>query len=614
MSAMFTVRNATEHALSLRVFADLAEDGGSATVPALEPKLIELAAGEAQELSWDLDVPVGADTLRWDVRAETTDGTVADRLVARQEVRPLYPVRVYQATLTQLDGSSEMPVERPADALPDRGGLRLSLKPRLADGVEGVVDYMKGYPYSCLEQQVSRAISLRDEKLWDGVAGRMAAYMDSDGLLKYFDSDALRGSDVLTAYVLSISNQAGRELPEDLRQRLLDALTGFVQGRLSRDSPLPTADLTVRKLAAVEALSRYGAATPELLDSITLEPNLWPTSAVLDWLGILQRVEEIPDRDKRLRQAQQILRARLNLQGTTMGFSTERSDALWWLMISPDMNAVRALLGLLEEPGWQEDLPRMVRGALGRQDRGHWSTTTANAWGVLALDAFGNRFEAQPVEGQTTVTLAGQSGSIDWAVAADLPQPGSENTPGRQLDLDWPEQQARLSLTHQGKGKPWVTVQSLAAIPLHEPLFTGFHVNRTITPIEQRQSGVWTRGDVARVTLELEAQSDMSWVVVGDPVPSGATILGKGLGGDSAMLTRDESSEGWVWPIYEERRNDAFRAYYEFVPKGRWTVEYTLRLNNAGDFGLPVTRVEAMYAPEMFAELPNQPLKVQDLP
>ena len=54
----------------------------------------------------------------------------------------------------------------------------------------------------------------------------------------------------------------------------------------------------------------------------------------------------------------------------------------------------------------------------------------------------------------------------------------------------------------------------------------------------------------------------------------------------------------------------AFRAYYAFVPAGRWTLEYTLRLDNPGTFVLPATRVEAMYAPEMFGELPNAPLTV----
>ena len=34
-------------------------------------------------------------------------------------------------------------------------------------------------------------------------------------------------------------------------------------------------------------------------------------------------------------------------------------------------------------------------------------------------------------------------------------------------------------------------------------------------------------------------------------------------------------------------------------------MEYTVRLNNPGNFALPPSRVEAMYAPEMFGESPN---------
>ncbi|HMV22530.1 MAG TPA: hypothetical protein PKE50_14755, partial [Rhodocyclaceae bacterium] len=59
------------------------------------------------------------------------------------------------------------------------------------------------------------------------------------------------------------------------------------------------------------------------------------------------------------------------------------------------------------------------------------------------------------------------------------------------------------------------------------------------------------------------------------------------------------------WPAYVERTFSAYRAYYARVPKGSFSVEYTLRLNNAGDFALPATRVEAMYAPEVFGEVPN---------
>ena len=94
-------------------------------------------------------------------------------------------------------------------------------------------------------------------------------------------------------------------------------------------------------------------------------------------------------------------------------------------------------------------------------------------------------------------------------------------------------------------------------------------------------------------------------------MPAGSSILGAGLGGQPERLTRGEAREGDVWPAFEERRFDAFRAYYRFVPKGRWTVEYTLRLNNPGTFQLPATRVEALYAPEMLGERPNAPFTVE---
>ena len=96
-----------------------------------------------------------------------------------------------------------------------------------------------------------------------------------------------------------------------------------------------------------------------------------------------------------------------------------------------------------------------------------------------------------------------------------------------------------------------------------------------------------------------------------DPIPAGATILGSGLGRDSIIATQGEKREGQGWPAFEERSFEAFRSYYDYLPKGTIKVEYTLRLNNAGHFQLPPSRVEALYAPEMFGEVPNAAVDVK---
>lgn len=52
------------------------------------------------------------------------------------------------------------------------------------------------------------------------------------------------------------------------------------------------------------------------------------------------------------------------------------------------------------------------------------------------------------------------------------------------------------------------------------------------------------------------------------------------------------------------------RGYYEYLPKGTVKLQYTVRLNNAGRFPVPPTRVEALYAPEVYGELPNTAVQV----
>ncbi|MBI5574742.1 MAG: alpha-2-macroglobulin [Deltaproteobacteria bacterium] len=593
--AGFTVRNSTEKKLEIRAEAKLSSGKGSES---LAPVMLSLGPGQAREATWEVRVPIDAGTLRWEVSASAGEG-IGDSIRVTQRVFSAVPVRAFQATLMQLAAPLGMKVRLPADAIPGRGGIDVALRSRLSEGMGGVIRFMREYFYTCLEQKVSRAVALRDSGLWKSVMADLPSYLDQDGLAKYFPLMP-EGSDALTAYILSVASEAGGEVPEGSKRRMIEGLKGFIEGRVIRYGSLPTADLSIRKMAALDAISRYEEGEPSHLDSITVAPNLWPTSGVIDWLNVLHNIEEIPDREKRLAEAERILRARLNFQGTTMGFSTERSDYLWWLMVSGDVNAVRAVLALMESPGWSEDIPRMVRGALGRQHIGAWSTTVANAWGVLAMEKFSKKYEAEAVAGETRAELERVTRSLDW-----------EKTPkGASMLLPWPKGEGTLQLSHRGKGRPWATVQSMASVPLKEPFSSGYTVKKTLAPVQQAAAGRWSRGDVVRVTLEIDAQADMTWVVVNDPIPAGGTILGSGLGRDSRLLIRKEKREGLAWPAFTERAFDAFRSYYEFVPKGKWTVEYTFRLNNGGTFLLPPTRVEALYAPEMFGEIPNRPFAV----
>jgi hypothetical protein len=511
-------------------------------------------------------------------------------------------VRTLQATLLQLTGKQTMPVAIPNEAIPGRGGIAVSVQPKLGSDLPGVHEWISRYPYTCLEQRASSAVALRDRKRWDAVMNSLPAQLDRDGFAKYFP--LMRdGSEVLTAYLLQLSAAADWPLPTEATDHMVGALRGFVEGRIARHGDMPTADLTFRKLQAMAALAAVKQFDPKWTQTLIIEPNLWPTSAVLDWIAILQAQPKLAKRDAWLVEAKNVLRARTQLSGMTVTLSTDKQDYLWWLMVSGDSNINRLLLQLMTEADWREDAGRLARGAIGRQQQGHWNTTVANAWGVLALDKFARTFESAPVSGVVDASLAGQSKSLDWKTNAE----------GGELQFAWPRGTGELSLAQIGTGAPWAIVSSRAAVPFAKPFSAGLKIARKIEPVEQKVKGEWHRGDVARITLDLESASQLTWVVVDDPLPAGTQVFGSGLGGDSSMLAGGNRTTGsWaLWPAFEERRFDAFRVYYRYVPTGKWTVTYNLRFNQDGTFQLPESRVEALYAPEIFGVSPNAAIGVK---
>ena len=584
LEARFSVRNGTERAMKVALGAQAGQLG------ALPSRQIDLAPGDSREVSWQITVPSRADSLAWLVNAREIGGNVRDEVRVSQTVQPAVPVRQVTGQLYRLYKPLDLPVVPPGGALPDQGELRATLAATLGDGLAGVREYMRRYPYACLEQQASRAVATDDAKAWAELAEALPGYLDGNGLAAYFPGMP-QGSVALTAHLLSISQEAGYPLPAQARVQMETALANYLAGRLEQPAATGLID-TAQRLAALAALARSGKASAELVATIRIAPADWPASLLIDWIEVLKRSPHLANRDADLTAAEAALRARLSHAGSRIHFG---DDGDWRLMSSADGNAVRGLLALLDRPSWQADLPRLAAGALARQSRGHWDTTTANAWGRVALAKYSRQFDRLKPAGKSTAFL-GQSGrEVDWAKFAN----------GATASFPLPRQADTLKLRHAGAGAPYVHLATLAAVDLKQPVARGFSVKKELIAIEQKTPGQWRRGDIVRVRLSVDARDDMGWVVVDDPVPAGASLLGKGMKRSSAILTGGERQDDGVWPAWQEHRFDRFQSYYEQVPRGRFTVEYTLRLNTEGRFNLPATRVEAMYAPERYGESPN---------
>ncbi|MBP7489593.1 MAG: alpha-2-macroglobulin, partial [Azospira sp.] len=123
--ALVTLRNGTARQMTVRLQAR----HGSQSLP---ERQVVLAAEGAAELSWEADAPDGANHQDWELTAKEEGGKAQDALKITQQVAPAVPVTVQQATFTRVDGKYEVGVSPPAGALPGKGGLEISLSPKLA--------------------------------------------------------------------------------------------------------------------------------------------------------------------------------------------------------------------------------------------------------------------------------------------------------------------------------------------------------------------------------------------------------------------------------------------------------------------------------------------------
>ena len=149
---------------------------------------------------------------------------------------------------------------------------------------------------------------------------------------------------------------------------------------------------------------------------------------------------------------------------------------------------------------------------------------------------------------------------------------------------------------------------ALPILPLTAPLNAGYKLSRSMTVVSARVPGKLSQGDVVRVRLTIEASAERTWVALSDPLPPGSVVM-SALGGQSQQLQQGEAAEG-ARPAYTQSTRGVWQAYFDWMPRGTTVLEYTLRLNTAGQFALPPARVEAMYAPEIRAQLPIAPVTV----
>ncbi len=252
---------------------------------------------------------------------------------------------------------------------------------------------------------------------------------------------------------------------------------------------------------------------------------------------------------------------------------------------------------MLDQDKWREDMPRLVRGSLGRQQRGHWNTTVANAWGVLAMEKFAAEFEKEPVTGVTARQARQAGAQVDWTKQAE----GGES----DVLLAAGPRRARASRT-TAAASPGRWCRASPRSRCKEPFSSGYRIKRTVSAVEQKTQG---QVDARRCHARAPGSGSAVRHELGRGQRSGARRRERSSAPAWAATRRSwraaRRSRAGCGPPSKSASSIRFAPTTASCRKASGRSSTRLRLNNPGEFLLPETRVEALYAPEMFGEIPN---------
>jgi uncharacterized protein YfaS (alpha-2-macroglobulin family) len=500
--------------------------------------------------------------------------------------------------------------------------LSIHLEPSLAVTTLAGLDYLKTYPYYCIEQTVSRflpnTITYRalanlgventqlksDLDYYVAIAlQRLYALQKVDGGWGWFAADV--SNPLTTAYALiGLIEAQKQEFSVD------DAVIQHAQAYLQSTFIIPDlgrANWELNRQAFVlYALARSGtpdigrmANLYEVRDRLNLDAK-----AFLD-LGF---AAVNPDDTRAATLLSDLMNdAKVSATGTHW----EESYTDYWNWSTNVRSTAIVLQALIALRPDSDLIPNAVRWLVVQRRTQYWETTQETAWAVMALtDWMSVTGELRPdytyavsinqnTLAQGKATVANTAEPIDLKVAvADLLK-----DEGNRLQIQRSDGDGILYYTAR--------LDTYLPVPKIEPLNKGIILDRSYTqPDAKRLTSISEAnvGEIVQVHLTIIAPTDLYYVAIEDSIPAGTEAIDPRLNTNQQIGVRpglsitDFNRQGWGWWWFSQVdfHDEKAVIYASYLPAGTYEYVYSIRAANPGVYNVIPTTGQEFYFPEVY--------------
>ncbi|MCC7355256.1 MAG: Ig-like domain-containing protein [Anaerolineae bacterium] len=630
------VQNNTDQALEVGV--GLASQEVSLSGDATQK--VSVPARGTYKATWTATVGQGA--LQATLLFTADGGTLKDAVELRL---PVYRYSTADTTATAGEVSASDPqrleiIYLPPALDPTRGDLTVRVDPSLAAGIRDGFTYLENFPYECTEQILSSFLpnivtflALRDAGdvagprraelertlpplLQEGLQ-RLYLRQNPDGGWGWWDSEA--STPWLTAYVvfgLAKAQQGGFQVDKQVMDNALDYLT--------RQLKAP-ADFKANFEANQQAFILYvlaEAGRNELSRAVVLfdareRLGHYGKAHLAQALGLWDKADR-----KRIDTLLDDLTGKAVVSAT--GAHWEEKWVDYWTMNTDVRTTALVLDALVRLRPNDVMATQAVRWLMYvRNGDGHWETTQETLWSIIALTNWMVASGELKADYSWRVTLNGQAMGQGTANAESLNDPMVLKAAVAGLLRDQANglvlERLPAASGQTGEGRLYYTAHLRVFQPVDQvkALNRGIVVSREYVlndapdkPIREARVG-----DVIRVKLTIVAPTDLTYLLLEDPLPAGAEAVDTSLRTTRTLPTEEEirrmkegevieEPKAWMWdawlPSHTDLRDEKVALFATFLPRGTYQYTYLMRASLPGEYLVMPTTAMQMYFPEVF--------------
>ncbi len=556
-------------------------------------------------------------------RVVAISGTFAD---AAEIALPVYTPATAEAFATYgvIDsGAIAQPVLAPVDVYPQFGGLEINTSSTALQALTDAVLYLVDYRYesaSGLASRIMAIAALRDvldafdaDGLPDEAAlnaqvandiAALVALQNDDGGFDYWQrgQESVPWETIQAAHALVVADQAGYEVPESARDRVVQFLASI-------ESHIPTEyDRQIKvTLGAYALYVRNLSGDRDVAKANSIFFDIEPTQLdAFAWVWPVLR-----DGDKKAEIAR-IFANRAVETAVAATFATDYGEGAYLISHSDHRMDGIILDALITQTPESDLIPKVVAGLLGNQERGRWNNVHENAFILLAMKRYFDTFESVTPDFVARAWL-GDLFVAEHEFAGRTTDRASTLVPMSQLIVTGDSQ---LVLSKAGAGRLYYRL-GLRYAPTDldlAPRDEGFVVERTYEAVDdpadviRDSAGVWhiKAGATVKVVLTMVADARRTHVALIDPLPAGLEPINPALANSRTIPDEDTHElprfwcDCWQWFEHQNLRDDRAEAYTSLLFGGTYEYSYYARATTLGTFVVPPTRAEEIYSPEVF--------------